>query len=266
MRWLGEAWSGLTDLVLPNPCAGCGAPADHRSATAQLCVRCHGELAALRPHPVSPTPSPPGFPPCVGLGPYDGVLRELLLAYKERGAHHLAQPLGALLAGTVATGLARRPASGAVAMIPVPDTARAARQRFGDHMLRLADAAARSLRHDGIAARAVTALVARPHTDSTQLSSAARIEHAANAFAHRPAALRRVADGATVVVLDDIVTTGATLSAASQVLHGAGVPVSMAVVLAATQRHNAPARNEQPPTGVDTQRNPISAQDLTMEA
>ena len=36
------------------------------------------------------------------LGPYAGVLRETLLAYKERGRHRLARPLGALLAEVVA--------------------------------------------------------------------------------------------------------------------------------------------------------------------
>jgi predicted amidophosphoribosyltransferase len=60
------------------------------------------------------------------------------------------------------------------------------------------------------------------------------------AFRVRPAAateLRRAtAGGARVVVLDDIVTTGATLAAVAVRLVEAGVPVTGAAVLAATQR------------------------------
>ncbi|MFC5945487.1 ComF family protein, partial [Micromonospora harpali] len=88
-------WADLTDLVLPVECAGCR---EHRAARQGFCPGCVATLAALRPRPVRPTPAPPGLPPCVALGPYGGALREALLAYKERGRHGLARPLGGLLA------------------------------------------------------------------------------------------------------------------------------------------------------------------------
>ena len=70
--WLAETWAGLADLVLPAECAGCRAPGAGR-----LCVACLASLSALRAHPVRPTPAPSGLPPCVAMGGYDGVLRDL---------------------------------------------------------------------------------------------------------------------------------------------------------------------------------------------
>src|SRR5438128_429223 len=89
-------WHALADLVLPVSCAACGEPGT------EVCVPCAGAVQALRPHPVAPAPAPPGFPPCYALGEYGGELRELILAYKERGRHRLARPLGALLADVAA--------------------------------------------------------------------------------------------------------------------------------------------------------------------
>ena len=135
MGLLGQAWNGLTDLVLPGTCAGCGA-----GVPGSLCPNCVAVLDGLRPHPVRPTPAPAGLPSCVALGAYDGVLREVLLAYKERGRHVLARSLGDWLATAIAAGVrqAGYPQETPVLLVPVPDTVAAARERYGDHMRRLA--------------------------------------------------------------------------------------------------------------------------------
>jgi predicted amidophosphoribosyltransferase len=178
----------------------------------------------------------------VALGAYDGVLRELLLAYKERGRHTLARTLGDLLSAAVGAAVrsAGAPTGTPLLLVPVPDTAAAARDRYGDHMLRLARRAAVRLNAAGWPAGLATPLTARPRTDSTHLDSAARVLAAAQAFAPRPRELTRMAQvagrGALVVVLDDILTTGATLTAAAGRLRTAGIPVPVAVVLAATRR------------------------------
>jgi predicted amidophosphoribosyltransferase len=246
MVWLGETWTGLRDLVLPGTCAGCGT-----GGPGALCIGCRRLLHGLRAHPVRPTPAPPGLPRCVALGGYEGVLRELLLAYKERGRHTLARTLGDLLACGVAAGVR---AAGAVPgtpllLVPVPDTAAAARDRYGDHMLRLARRAAVRLNATGWPTGLATPLSARPRTDSAHLDSAARARAAVAAFAPRPRELDRMAaaagQGALVVVLDDILTTGATLTAATSRLRAAGIAVPVAVVLAATRRRTGP----RPPVG-----------------
>ncbi|MFI7282203.1 ComF family protein [Micromonospora chersina] len=229
MPGLGGLWSDLTDLVLPSGCAGCAgrAPALRQG----FCPRCVGELESLRPAPTRPDPTPPGLPPCVALGPYGGALREGLLAYKERGRHGLARPLGALLAEVVAVAVGP---PRAVTLVAVPDTARAARARYGDHLDRLARHAADRLRAAGWPVRVLRPLRALPRPDSVALDSAGRAAAAEAAFR-----LRRAggADGA-VVLLDDIVTTGATLAAVSRVLRDAGMTPNAAAVLAATQKRH----------------------------
>lgn len=235
---VADGWDALVDLVLPATCAGCRA--SRTPLRRGVCPECVAALRALVPHAVRPVPAPDGLPPCVALGSYEGVLRELLLSYKERGRHGLAVPLAALLAEVVAA-LGTAP----VLLVPVPDTARAARRRHGDHVSRMAWRAAARLREAGVAAWAARPLRALPRPDSAALDSAGRVASAAMAFRIRSgrtgARLREwvCTRGARVVVVDDIITTGATATAVTARLAEVGVPVRQVAVLAATARRAA---------------------------
>jgi predicted amidophosphoribosyltransferase len=77
-------------------------------------------------------------------------------------------------------------------------------------------------------------LRALPRPDSVALDSAGRAAAAEAAFRLRPAGAP--AGSGPVVLLDDIVTTGATLAAVSRILHGAEMTPNVAAVLAATQK------------------------------
>jgi predicted amidophosphoribosyltransferase len=227
-------WQTLADLVLPTSCASCGGTG--QSLTFEVCAPCAAAVEALRPREARPTPAPAGLPTCFALGEYDGELRELILGFKERGRHRLARPLGALLAEVVAAAAQpHRP----LLLLYVPDTARAARQRHGDHMRTLASAAVARLREAGRDAVTLPALSARPRPDSAELSAAQRADASRGAFA-RPwrglAGPRREATRRTVVLLDDILTTGSTLAAAAELLADEGVEVRACAVLAATRR------------------------------
>jgi predicted amidophosphoribosyltransferase len=241
MGLLGQAWHGLADLVLPGTCAGCGA-----GAPGALCPACLAVLDGLRPHPVRPTPAPTGLPPCVALGGYDGVLREVLLAFKERGRHVLARPLGDWLAMAVASAVrqAGHPAETPVLLVPVPDTAAAARERYGDHMRRLARRAVVRLNSTGWPAGIAAPVLTRPRADAVGLDAAGRAAEAARAFVPQPRELGRMAAavrrGAVVVPVDDILTTGGTMAALASRLRAGGLPVPAAAVLAATRRRTGP--------------------------
>ncbi|GLY01178.1 MULTISPECIES: ComF family protein [Actinoplanes] len=223
----------LADLVLPASCAGCGA--ERVRLVAGACPDCVTRLEGLRPHRTAPTPSPPGFPSCTAAGPYAGALRGVLLAYKEKNRHRLARPLGSLLAAAVAATVPRdRP----VLLIPVPSTAAARRERHGDHMARLTDHAVRRLRAAGYQAGTAQPLRALPRPDSTSLSADERLAVAVNSLriGSRIGVLRRVVRArGTLVVTDDIVTTGATLAAVARRLKEADMQVTGAAVVAATR-------------------------------
>ena len=228
------SWGALIDLIFPAVCAGCGSP-----GSGLICPSCETQLASSRPTVARPTPAPAGLPGCVALGPYDGLLRGLLLTYKERGGHRLAAPLGAGLAACIiaAVGQPGRP----VAVVAIPSTPSAVRERHGDHMARLARHAVGRIRADGGQAVTAAALAARARSDdSARLDASERAAAAAHAFRVRPGPAARLAyaqrAGAAVVLVDDIITTGATLAAATQALAGAGVYVCGVATIAATAR------------------------------
>ncbi len=242
--------AALADLVLPAACAGCDA--ERVPLRYGACASCVTELETQRPHPTTPVPPPPGMPPCLAVGPYAGALRGVLLAYKERNRHRLARPLGALLAGAIATVAGDRRVP--VLVVPVPSTGRASRERHGDHMARLATHAVRRLRAGGWHAEISQPLRAVPRPDSASLDAAGRLAVAESSLRIRPARIRVPRRGPTMrrtlVVVDDIVTTGATLAAVATRLGEANMQVTGAAVLAATQlRRTPPGRRPDPSSG-----------------
>jgi predicted amidophosphoribosyltransferase len=201
----------FADLVLPTPCAGCG------QAGERWCAACRARFD----HPG--IRAVPGLPPVVVLAPYAGPARSTVLAYKERGRRDLAGPLAARVAVALAAlGVPR------AVVVPAPSRRSAARSRGGDHMVRLA----RALPGGVPVARALVLRVGA--RDSVGLDAAARAANLARHLGVRPRAVPP--PGTPVVLLDDVLTTGATARAATALLHDAGCRVVAVVVLTAVAR------------------------------
>jgi predicted amidophosphoribosyltransferase len=163
----------------------------------------------------------------VAVGEYGGALRSALLAFKERGQRALAGPLAAYLSDAVDLG--RRQFGGPAGnplLVPVPSSRSAARQRGGDHLQRLV---AEVAPQNGLEVLPVLRLPGRSR-DSAGLSATQRSANLAHRMRATPAGSDR-----PVLIVDDIVTTGATLTEASRALQAAGWQVCGAAVIAATK-------------------------------
>lgn len=209
-------WRDLTDLVLPAECGGCGTP---RTA---LCTECREALCGAAPRRVSPDPRPVGLPVVHAAAPYGDAVRAMLLAHKERGALGLAGPLGAGLAGAVRAGLRSgggsvrgdAPVGGdaPVLLVPVPSARGAVRARGHDPVRRIALAAAGELRQGGTRARVLCVLrQRRAVADQAGLNSRQRQANLQGALEVAAGGGRLLAGGGRIVIVDDLMTTGASL-------------------------------------------------------
>lgn len=223
---------GLLDLVLPVECAGCG----ERGVVA--CSRCATALAG--PARLTwPRPSPPGLPPPFAVATYDGATRALLLAYKEDGAFGLRKVLGGALGHALDAALSSGRPGGSVAVVPVPSTRAARRRRGSDVVAELARVAAAHSRRDGLRLQILDALRhQRAVADSAGLTAAQRAANLSGAFGVR-ARHRSALTDRRVVLVDDLVTTGATLAECAVALRRAGADVVAAATVAATARRPA---------------------------
>ena len=210
----------MLDLVLPQECGGCGAP------STRWCSACAAALtvAADEPHLITPRVDP-GVP-VFALGRYAGSRRQAIVALKEHGRTDLIPPL----ASGLALGLGHLLAWGMVdiplTIVPAPTRRSAARRRGGDPVTRLARTAARG--YPGIAVVPALRLKAFVR-DSVGLTGAAREQNIAGRVLLTASAL----PSAGVLIVDDIVTTGATARESVRTLQTAGAQVAGVLAIAA---------------------------------
>lgn len=207
-----DAWA----LVMPVECAGCGAP--DRS----LCAECAAELIPA----VTPRSTPGGLRVTTALR-YEGTVRHILLAYKE----HQRTDVAAALARPLAAALLRAGGPTArVEYVAVPTSRAAYRRRGYDPVVLLL----RRARHPPSRVLRASRRTARQKS----LGVVGRADNVRGAFGAR-GDLR----GRSFLIVDDVLTTGATLDEAARAIRQAGGTVVGAATLAFTPRMYAARDN-----------------------
>jgi len=221
-RTLGAVADKALDLALPASCAGCGQEGK------ALCRECRPALdVRLAAEPGVPIGLPADLPaPLLQLewcAPFTGVTRRALHALKYDGERRLAPFLGA----AVARRWARAGAAGD-ALVPVPASPDRVRERGYDQAALIAAEAGRQLRLP------VLHLLERTRATTAQfdLDRATRATNLVDAFRVGSGDSRLGNAGRWLILVDDVVTTGATLAACAGALMDAGALAVSAVAVA----------------------------------
>ncbi|MBL8837024.1 MAG: ComF family protein [Alphaproteobacteria bacterium] len=238
----------VLDAVLPPQCLACSATVD---APGRLCARCWNSLAWIAapfcarcgtPFEFDPAAGAPAraltCAPCLADPPrydraravlvYDDGAKRLVLGFKHADRLHAAPAFGQWLARAGAELL-----EDVDIVAPVPlHWLRLARRRYNQAAL-LADALVRA----GGAGTVIPDLLLRRRATASQghLSRRERARNVARAFAVRPRHAARLA-GSRVLLVDDVLTTGATVGECAKVLRDAGAARVDVVTLARVVR------------------------------
>ena len=229
------------DLVLPSSCAYCSSLIGD-SSVPFFCSACWSDFSVL-PGPFCPScgrpfgspealvhspthechacrMQPPRFDQALSVGYFEGSLREAIHQFKYRPSRALGKPLGAWMCGNL------RILTAIDIIMPVPLHSSRLRHRGFNQALLLADPLSVtsniSLCYDNL-------WRVRQTRPQVELSGEDRIKNVAGAFA-----LRRPLEitGKTVLLVDDVFTTGATLNECADVLKNAGAVSVTALTLA----------------------------------
>lgn len=235
---LRRTWSGLSDLILPPVCLSCRVP---MTAHNTLCAGCWTQVDFIRPPMCDrlglPLPfatgdvslsaaamaDPPVYDRARAVAHYSGLMRRLIHDLKFHDRDDLVVLLGGWLTETGKTLLAE-----ADLIVPVPlSRSRLLRRRFNQAARLGGEVSART----GIAMDALSLIRVRATASQVGLSRREREENVRGAFAVREVRRDRI-DGRRIVLLDDVITTGATVAAATRALRRAGAETVDVLALA----------------------------------
>lgn len=187
--------NSIIDIACPHYCKGCGA------LGSILCERCKKYL--ISESRMNKYEKMPGFLIC---GRRKGLLKELVNEYKYRPVRSMALPLARILDELL-------PEMENVVVVPLPTVSRHIRERGFDHMVLLAKKLARIR---GWECRKL--LVRENNTVQVGADAKKRHEQAENAYGIRG----KIDSSPLYLLLDDVLTTGASMEAAERVLKAAG--------------------------------------------
>lgn len=227
----------VADLTLSRACVACG------EIGSVLCSACEVSLIRVHRHEIRrwetmPSHRQAGARPVVVASTYDGAAKRVIIAHKEHGVLGLTPVLGSMLAVSIAA-----LGEGPFAVVPIPPHRDAIRRRGIDTLGAIADRATGELRAAGWCAHVVPAL-RRCADGGRHVGRSAQERRAAvqETMAVDARMISRLAPGEGLIVVDDVVTTGATVWEAVRTLRASGLAVEGIAAVAGTERPAAPGR------------------------
>lgn len=208
----------MLDLLLPLSCGGCGAP------STRWCLSCEQAFAA---EPTVITPRVDPGVPVFSLGRHVGPRRQAIVAMKERGRRDLTGYLGISLTVGVEHLLRWQMIGPPLALVPAPSRWTSARARGGDPVTALARVVA--LLPDVCVVPLLT--MRAGVRDSVGLSVADRQRNVAGRIAVRRGRRGVHPPETELLLVDDVVTTGATAAESVRALRAAGLAVAAVLTL-----------------------------------
>ena len=223
---LSSVRSAVEQLLLPAECLICHGLLNTRDAAMIVCPLCRQRWRAVRPPWCERCGQPePHFGPCRLCVTWPAALRAVrsavwLDAYARPAVHALKYGGLPRIADDLATAMRKRqsPADGAAVLVPIPLATKRLRTRGYNQSAMLARALARQWRIP-----VIPDLLVRTRETPTQtaLTPDTRLANVAGAFSPRHG--RGVGlPGGTLILVDDVFTTGATLAEAARALEQAG--------------------------------------------
>lgn len=238
-----ESWKSITKILLPRGCAGCNKPDEI------LCDTCKNSLSNIysKDFPGSE------YGKLYACGLYENDVRKAILLWKDHNDVECDTPFSNLISSLAlnvisnsglkitntssnTTTRSRRSSSkhsAEILIIPMPSSKKSSRKRGRKHVLPLAKAIASNLKNNKINARVCCAIQMRKNVSNKSVQTYG-IKGRAERTTHAFNVTKSLVKGKKVIIVDDIVTSGSTMTNCAISLRKSGAEVLTGFALAIT--------------------------------
>lgn len=242
-----ELWKSITKLLLPRGCAGCNKPDEI------LCDTCKNSLSNIysKDFPGSE------YGKLYACGLYENNVRKAILLWKDHNDVECDTPFSNLISSLALNVISnsklkiantsssthsntsthsRRSSSkhsAEILIIPMPSSKKSSRKRGRKHVLPLAKAIASNLKNNKINARVCCAIQMRKNVSNKSVQTSG-IKGRAERTTHAFNVTKSLVKGKKVIIVDDIVTSGSTMTNCAISLRKSGAEVLTGFALAIT--------------------------------